>query len=378
MIEEELLNKLIDEAVAKGNVITADDFKNFSLLDTITSEAKRKMKTALPKLKKSTVPNKLFSTIDLFAGVGGIRLGFESTGAFQTVFSNDIEEKCKITYDSNFKESKLHIGDLKEITNEEIPDFDFLLAGFPCQAFSVAGYREGFADSKGRGDLFFEIARIIEAKQPEGFLLENVKNLESHDKGRTFEIIVATLKELGYSVKHKVLNTKDYGRLPQNRERIYIVGFKDEKKSDLFRFPEKVKTTKEVKSILQELKNVDEKYIYNDKALYERICDEVIEENVAYQWRRKYVRKNQSGVFPTLTANMGMGGHNVPIVVQGDTVRKITPRECARLQGFPDSYVIPKELSDSAVYKQFGNSVSVTVLKRIAEQILKVYDECNS
>ncbi len=340
--------------------------------------AKKKIKTVLPMLKKNTVPNKPFSTIDLFAGVGGIRLGFESTGAFQTVFSNDIEEKCKITYDANFKDSKLHIGDLKEITNDEIPDFDFLLAGFPCQAFSVAGFREGFTDSKGRGDLFFEIARIIEAKQPEGFLLENVKNLESHDKGRTFEIIVSTLNELGYSVKHKVLNTKDYGRLPQNRERIYIVGFKDEKKSDLFRFPEKVKTTKEVKSILQDLKNVNEKYIYNDKALYERICDEVIEENVAYQWRRKYVRKNQSGVFPTLTANMGMGGHNVPIVVQGDTVRKITPRECARLQGFPDSYIIPKELSDSAVYKQFGNSVSVTVLKRIAEQILKVYDECNS
>ena len=330
------------------------------------------------KLKKRKVQKKQFSTIDLFAGVGGIRLGFELTGAFQTVFSNDIEEKCKVTYDANFKDSKLHIGDLKEITNEEIPDFDFLLAGFPCQAFSVAGYREGFTDSKGRGDLFFEIARIIEAKQPEGFLLENVKNLEGHDGGRTFEIITSTLRDLGYSVKHQVMNTKDYGRLPQNRERIYIVGFKDKKKSDLFEFPEKVATKKTVQSVLLDLEHLDEKYIYNDKALYERIRHEVVEENVAYQWRRKYVRKNQSGVFPTLTANMGMGGHNVPIVVQGDIVRKITPRECARLQGFPDSYILPSVLSDSALYKQFGNSVSVTVLKRIAEQILKVYEECNS
>jgi len=340
--------------------------------------SEKKTKNVLPKTKKRESPKKQFSTIDLFAGVGGIRLGFELTGAFQTVFSNDIEEKCKVTYDANFEDSKLHIRDLKEISNEEIPDFDFLLAGFPCQAFSVAGYREGFTDSKGRGDLFFEIARIIEAKQPEGFLLENVKNLEGHDGGRTFEIITSTLRDLGYSVKHQVMNTKDYGQLPQNRERIYIVGFKDEKKSDLFTFPEKLATDKTVQSVLIDLNQLDGKYIYNDKALYEHIRHEVVEENVAYQWRRKYVRKNQSGVFPTLTANMGMGGHNVPIVVQGDIVRKITPRECARLQGFPDSYIIPSELSDSALYKQFGNSVSVTVLKRIADQILKVYDECDS
>ncbi len=360
--------------------------KNWILKEKMTAQTATKTRTpktiASSKVRRISGPKaspkrkqKIFKTIDLFAGVGGIRLGFEQTGRFNTVLANDIEPKCKVTYDANFEVTKLLIKDLKELSNDEIPDFDFLLAGFPCQAFSIAGYRQGFADQKGRGDLFFEIARIIEAKNPEGFLLENVKNLEGHDGGRTFEIIVRTLNELGYSVKHKVLNTKDYGRLPQNRERIYIVGFKDKDKADRFQFPGAVSNNKDVNSILDDPIKVEPKYFYNDKLLYDRLVDDVVEENVAYQWRRQYVRKNQSGVFPTLTANMGTGGHNVPIVVQGEVIRKITPRECARLQGFPNSYKLPKELSDAALYQQFGNSVSVTVLKRIAEEILKVYEE---
>ena len=164
-------------------------------------------------------------TIDLFAGIGGISLGFESAG-FESVFSNDFEQQCKITYDLNFETSKLHIQDLREIEPNTLPDFDFLLAGFPCQAFSIAGYQQGFDDEKNRGNLFFHIAEILKQKQPSGFLLENVKNLVSHDSGRTFQVIQSILSELDYHIKFQVLNTMNYGNVPQNRERIYIVGFK--------------------------------------------------------------------------------------------------------------------------------------------------------
>lgn len=311
-------------------------------------------------------------TIDLFAGVGGIRLGFESTGMFETVWANDFEPKCKLTYDLNFKEAPLTVADITKVSVDDIPDCEFVVGGFPCQAFSVAGYRQGFKDEKGRGNLFFDVARIIEAKKPVGFLLENVKNLKTHDKGNTFKVIEKTLTDLGYHIKTQVLNSMDYGNVPQNRERIYIVGFKDEKIANRFEFPKPIKLTKDVRSVLN--KEVDDKYYYNDKPLYERIKDDIVDENVAYQWRRQYVRSNKKGVFPTLTANMGMGGHNVPIIVDSKGIRKLTPRECFRVQGFPKSYKLPSDIADSALYKQAGNSVSVPVIKRIAEQISLAID----
>lgn len=311
-------------------------------------------------------------TIDLFAGVGGIRLGFESTGMFETVWANDFEPKCKLTYDLNFKEAPLTVADITKVSVDDIPDCEFVVGGFPCQAFSVAGYRQGFKDEKGRGNLFFDVARIIEAKKPVGFLLENVKNLKTHDKGNTFKVIEKTLTDLGYHIKTQVLNSMDYGNVPQNRERIYIVGFKDEKIANRFEFPKQIKLTKDVRSVLD--KEVDDKYYYNDKPLYERIKDDIVDENVAYQWRRQYVRSNKKGVFPTLTANMGMGGHNVPIIVDSKGIRKLTPRECFRVQGFPKSYKLPSDIADSALYKQAGNSVSVPVIKRIAEQISLAID----
>lgn len=315
-------------------------------------------------------------TIDLFAGVGGIRLGFESTGMFETVWANDFEPKCKLTYDLNFKEAPLTVADITKVSVDDIPDCEFVVGGFPCQAFSVAGYRQGFKDKKGRGNLFFDVARIIEAKQPIGFLLENVKNLKTHDGGNTFRVIEKTLTDLGYHIKAQVLNSMEYGNVPQNRERIYIVGFKDKTITDRFKFPEPIKLTKDVRSVLE--KEVDKKYYYNDKPLYERIKDEIVEENIAYQWRRQYVRSNKKGVFPTLTANMGMGGHNVPIIIDHAGIRKLTPRECFRVQGFPNSYKLPSDIADSALYKQAGNSVSVPVIKRIAEQINKAIDGSNN
>lgn len=306
-------------------------------------------------------------TIDLFAGVGGIRIGFENAG-FETVFSNDFEPKCKDTYDLNFDTSKLIVEDIRQISIEDLPSFDFVLGGFPCQAFSIAGHQQGFNDEKDRGNLFFDVAKIIEARNPKGFLLENVKNLYGHDKGRTFRIIKETLEKLGYHVHAKVLNTMEYGNVPQNRERVYIVGFKDKKHYDNFEFPEKRKLTVSILDILEK-KRVDEKYYYNGKPLYERLKDDVTEEGKVYQWRRKYVRENKSGVCPTLTANMGTGGHNVPIIKDKYGIRKLTPLECARIQGFPSDYKVPKNIADSHLYKQFGNSVSVPVIEAVANQM---------
>lgn len=312
-----------------------------------------------------------FKTIDLFAGVGGIRIGFEKAG-FKTVFANDFEANCKQTYDLNFKDSKLVVEDIRKIGIDDLPEFDFLLGGFPCQAFSIAGYRQGFNDKKDRGNLFFDIVRILEARKPQGFLLENVKNLKSHDGGNTFKVIEEALKDLGYHTKVKVLNSMEYGNVPQNRERIYIVGFRNEEYTDKFEFPDPVKLTRSIKSILE--KNVPEKYYYNGKPLFEKLKKDIKEEGKVYQWRRQYVRENKSGVCPTLTANMGMGGHNVPIIKDKKGIRKLTPLECFRIQGFPDNYILPN-LSDSALYKQAGNSVSVPVLEAIAKQMMKAMKE---
>lgn len=308
-----------------------------------------------------------FKTLDLFAGVGGIRLGFERAG-FETVFANDFDANCKHTYDANFPTAKLVVEDIRNIGIDDLPLFDFILGGFPCQAFSIAGHRQGFDDAKGRGNLFFDVARIIEKRKPVGFLLENVKNLKSHDAGRTFNIIEKTLLDLGYHINTKVLNSMEYGNIPQNRERIYIVGFKNKSYAERFRFPDPIKLQVKVSSLLE--KKVPEKYYYNGKPLFEKLKGGVIDEGKVYQWRRQYVRENKSGVCPTLTANMGMGGHNVPIIKDKKGIRKLTPLECARIQGFPSDYKLPA-LADSALYKQFGNSVSVPVIEAVAKQMMK-------
>ncbi len=334
----------------------------------VVAQIIRNLANAQNTAEEKKVTTSKFRTIDLFAGIGGIRIGFEKAG-FNTVFANDFDEQCKKTYDLNFPTSKLVVEDIRKLGIEDLPDFDFLLGGFPCQAFSIAGYRQGFKDEKGRGNLFFDIARIIEARKPEGFLLENVKNLKSHDNGKTFRVIEKTLKELGYHIQTKVLNTMDYGNVPQNRERIYIVGFKDKNRADRFSFPEPVKLRRKVTHLLD--KKVPEKYYYNGKPLYEKLKHFVKEEGKVYQWRRQYVRENKSGVCPTLTANMGMGGHNVPIIKDKKGIRKLTPRECARIQGFSDDYKLP-EIADSALYKQLGNSVSVPVIEAVAKQMKKV------
>ncbi len=309
--------------------------------------------------------------IDLFSGIGGIKLGFEKS-EFKSVFSNDFDAYCKTTFDHNFTSSKndegLYLSDIADVTSSILPPFEFLTAGFPCQPFSIAGYRKGFMD-KGRGDLFFELLRILEDNKPKAFMLENVKNLKTHNAGSTLKIIYQELEALGYHVADAVLNTAEYGALPQNRERIYIVGFLSKEAYNQFQFPKKIALTKTIHDCLVTGK-VDEKYYYKGKPLYERIVDDIKSRDTIYQWRRKYVRENKSNLCPTLTANMGTGGHNVPIILDAKGIRKLTPRECANFQGFPKDYKLPK-IADSQLYKQIGNSVSIPVVERIAKEIKK-------
>ena len=337
------------------------DGVQFSLLDFLIDK----------KLEYSGQENtieKKIKILDLFAGIGGIKIGFEKAG-FACVFSNDFDKDCKITYDLNFSDGQksLALGDISKISSNIIPNFDILTGGFPCQPFSIAGNRKGFSDD-GRGNLFFEIIRILKDKKPKAFLLENVKNLKTHDSGRTIKIIYSELQKLGYFVIDKVLNTMEYGNIPQNRERIYIVGFLDREAFNNFSFPEKIPLTKTIKDCLEE--NVDEKYYYNGKSLFAKLKKEVVKNNTVYQWRRQYVRENKNNVCPTLTANMGMGGHNVPIIINNKGIRKLTPKECANFQGFPEDFKLPN-IADSSLYKQFGNSVSVPVIERVAVNIKK-------
>lgn len=307
-----------------------------------------------------------------FAGVGGIDIGFENTKYFKTVYANEIDPSPTKTFENNIN-IKVDCRDIHSVKSVEIPDFDVMLAGFPCQAFSIAGLRKGFDDEKGRGTLFFELVRIIREKQPKIVFLENVKNLISHDSGNTFFVILEQLKKLGYYVKYAVLNAMDYGNVPQNRERIYIVAFKSKKEYKNFEFPLPIRRTKKLSDIIDFNTKVDEKYYYTKGKykgdIYEKLIEAMDDECAVYQWRRKYVRKNKSGVVPTLTANQGEGGHNVCIIKTKYGIRKMTPHECFNTQGFPQNFTLPTETCDGKLYKQAGNSVCVSVIERIAEQI---------
>lgn len=309
--------------------------------------------------------------VSLFSGIGGIDIGFSSR-FYKTIYMNELDEKARVTLGSNFSKIKIDGRDLKDIKPKEIPNHDVLLAGFPCQAFSIAGYRKGFEDE--RGDLFFYVLKIAIHHKPKVIFLENVKNLISHDNGNTFETIRTSLIKNGYYVKYKVMNAKDYGNIPQNRERIYIVAFKSKEVYKNFEFPPPIKLITEVSDLLE--KKVDSKFYYNNENFknFDLLSSSVKSMGVIYQWRRHYVRENKSFVCPTLTANMGTGGHNVPIVIDKKGIRKLTPRECYRFQGFDEKYVIP-DLANCHLYKQIGNSVVVPVVRRIANNIQKAFLE---
>ena len=308
--------------------------------------------------------NAKFKLIDLFAGIGGIRLGFqkvfEKKASF--VFSSEIDKYAQKTYYENFGD--LPEGDITLINASEIPSFDILLAGFPCQPFSNAGLKKGFNDT--RGTLFFDIARIIKYHKPKVVFLENVKGFKNHDKGNTFKVVKNTLEIMGYKVFAKVLNAKDFG-VPQNRERIYIVAFSN--KDIEFEFPVGTDKNTKLGNIL--LDKVNDKYTISDRLW------------AGHQRRKKehkakgngfgYSMFNQDSKYTsTMSARYYKDGSEILIEQKDRNPRKITPREAARLQGFPDEFKIP--VSDTQSYKQFGNSVAVPVIEAIARNILKVID----
>ena len=317
-----------------------------------------------------TIKNKNLSGytfIDLFAGLGGFRLALESLGA-ECVYSSEWDEPVRKVYSDNFDE--IPDGDITQVDEKSIPDHDILCAGFPCQAFSISGKQHGFEDS--RGTLFFDVARIVKEKQPKVVFMENVKNFASHDGGRTLEVVRTTMEDLGYTFFYKVLSAVDFG-IPQKRERIYMVCFRNDLNVASFNYPNPLELQKHVEDFLLSDENmvshlyVDRPDTYFNGKKDEHYSNKTIRlgiVNKGGQGERIYSTK---GIAITLSANGGgvfskTGGY----LINGRT-RKLHPRECARLMGFPDSYIISD--SPNQAYKQFGNSVVIDVLQLIAIEI---------
>ena len=323
----------------------------------------------------------LFNCASFFAGVGGIDKGFEQAGFF-TTYANEFDPYPVRTYELNFP-IEVDTRSITDVQPEEIPDdCNIYLAGFPCTDISIAGYRQGLFNEDGsltRSGLYYELLRIIKANKPAVVFLENVKNLVGHNNGETFQVIYDSLHDEGYYIKYQVLNAMEYGNVPQNRERIYIVGFLDEEACRRFEFPTPITRTKGLKDIIDFDNKIDDKYYYTPGKykgdIYEKLEQAMDDPNTVYQWRRKYVRKNMSGVVPTLTANQGEGGHNVCLIKTKHGIRKMTPHECFNAQGFPKDFILPNNMSESRLYKQAGNSVCVSVIERIAKNIRIALDE---
>ena len=341
---------------AKGAGMTVQDAISTALYVMLSRQKKQKK-------------NRKFTFIDLFAGIGGMRLAFDEAGG-ECVYSNEWNKFSQQTYMANFGD--MPDGDITQVNAADIPDHDILVAGFPCQPFSIAGVSKknslgratGFAD-KTQGTLFFDVCRILEAKRPKAFMLENVKNLCSHDRGRTFKVIVESLNELDYEIFYKVIDGQSF--VPQHRERIIIVGFDRRRYGNYFDFEFDI-TPKEPKPVIADIleKDVDIKYTLSDKL---------------WTYLQQYAAKHKAagngfgfgiapldGVSRTLSARYYKDGSEVLIEQLGKNPRKLTPRECARLQGFPDSFVIP--VSDTQAYKQFGNSVVVPLMANVAKLVV--------
>ena len=308
--------------------------------------------------------------IDLFAGIGGFHAALGALGG-ECVYASEWDKDSARIYERNWNLKP--DGDLTLSANAEVmnvPHHDVLVGGFPCQPFSIAGKQKGFDDY--RSNVFWKILEIIKYHKPMCVVLENVKNFATHDNGYTLKTIKSSLEKEKYHVIYNVLNTSDITTIPQHRERIYIVCIKDKKIFDKFNleFP-KVKKLPIIKMLLD--RTVDNKYYYNNKTnkIHNIVMAGVTENDTVYQFRRIYVRENKNNECPTLTANMGTGGHNVPIILDTKGARKLTPRECFNFQGFPSTYKLPA-LSDSALYKLVGNAVSVPVVQLIANKIVPI------
>lgn len=330
----------------------------------------------------------IYKSIDLFAGIGGIRMGFDNAFGdnIKTVFVSEWDKPAQKTYRANYMDDFEIAGDITLIREEDIPEFDICLAGFPCQAFSMAGKHGGFKDDyKGRcrGTLFLDVVRICDYHKPKVIFCENVKGLTIHDKGKTFKVIREAFEEIGYKVFHQILNSKDFG-VPQNRERIYLVCFRDDIAPENFFFPEKTDDTKRIYNILEDAP-ISPKYYLSD--VYMNTLRKHKQRHESKGNGFGYEIRPLDGIAGTIVCG-GMGRERnliidhrphsmIPVThikgeINKEDIRKMTPREWARLQGFPDSYNLI--LSDTHLYKQFGNSVTVPVIEAIAREIKKVLE----
>ena len=334
-----------------------------------------------------------YKSIDLFAGIGGIRMGFDNAFGenIETVFVSEWDKYAQKTYIDNFKDPFPVAGDITAIDEKDIPGFDICLAGFPCQAFSIAGTggygRNGFNDSfkgQNRGNLFLEVVRICEHHKPKVIFCENVKGLVMHDKGRTFKVIQQAFEHIGYKVFRKVLNSKDFG-LPQNRERIYIVAFRNDLEIEAFSFPEGNHKEVSIRDILEDAPIPSRYYlstVYVDTLRAHKARHAAKGNGFGYEIR------DLDGIAGTIVCG-GMGRERNLIIdhrehsmvpethikgeINHEDIRKMTPREWARLQGFPDSFEL--NLADTHIYKQLGNSLSINVIQAIAEKIKELLEE---
>lgn len=311
------------------------------------------------------------TVVSLFSGIGGIDLGFIQAG-FEVIWANESDKYACVTYRHNFGSNTLVEGDIKSVNASDIPKADIIVAGFPCQSFSLMGYQHGFKDP--RGNLFFEIARIADTMKPKIILLENVRNLIYHDNGKTFITIHNTLAEMDYGIKYAVLNASTHGNIPQDRKRTFVAAFKDYDMMNAFTFPDETKLSCGIDDIIdRSVKHSDIYYYESDSKYYDTLNRKIPDKTGIYRIDDSGVANRKYVISPTLKANMGTYPDRVPIIRDDFGIRKLTPYECLALQGFPKYYVF-KGIPLEAAYKQSGNTVCVPVVKRIAERLYKVLD----
>ena len=310
------------------------------------------------------------TVISLFSGIGGIDLAFERAG-FDVIWANELDGFACATYRRNFPGKILVEADIRDIVADTVPKADILVAGFPCQSFSVMGYRRGFNDA--RGNLFFEIIRIAETVKPKIIFLENVRNLIYHDRGKTFLVIFNSLSEIGYDVKYAVQSPHTHANIPQERKRTFIVAFSDENMMNGFSFPVEIPLTKGLDDVFDRSKRQHDYFYYKPNGRYFDLLNKRIpDETGMYRIDDSGVAMKKYTVSPTLKANMGTYPDRVPIIRDDCGIRKITPRECLALQGFPPDFAFG-DIPIEQAYKQCGNTVCVPTVKRIAENIMKAY-----
>ena len=301
----------------------------------------------------------------LFCGIGGIDIAFIRAG-HEIVWANDVDKYACMTYRHNFPDTTLVEKDIRLIDKACIPDFDILTAGFPCQPFSVCGKQKGFSDD--RGNLFFEIGKVIDEKHPSIVFLENVANLAEHDKGKTFNVVYSELASRGYYIRYLIADACDYG-IPQHRTRTYIVAFSDKDECDRFIFPGKIPLKKRVSDVIDISVKVDEKYYYlPDSIKYKRIAKHAVDGKQLYRFSDYGIQVSKDGISFTLKANMGTYYDRVPVIKDNFGIRKITPKECLNLQGFPPNFSFPNEVPEREQYKQAGNTVCIPIIYQIVKR----------